>query len=331
MDRSPGRSAPSVSVIVPVYDGARTLGACLSALAAQTVSRESYEVLVVDDGSVDGSAQVAVSHGMTVIRQDHAGAGAARNRGALQARGQILLFTDADCEPLPDWIEQMLAPFSDPGVDGVKGVYRTRQRSLVARFAQAEFEEKYRRLAAEDQIDFVDTHAAAYRRDVFCEHGGFDARFLLDEDQELSYRLARARCKLVFAPEARVYHRHPPTVWSYAWRKVQVGRWKLRVLARHRAKAVRDSYTPWTQKAQIALLPLAGASAAAAALGLTSWLPAMLLAVMGLISAAPLTAAARRQGWAVAICAPPLILLRALALGIGLVWGTTTRVRVNGT
>jgi cellulose synthase/poly-beta-1,6-N-acetylglucosamine synthase-like glycosyltransferase len=330
MDRFSVQSVPWASVIVPVFNGAETLDACLSALAAQTVEKDSYEVLVVDDGSTDGSGQVAVSHGVTVIRQDHTGAGAARNRGASVARGQILLFTDADCEPLPDWIEQMLAPFSDPGVSGVKGVYRTCQRSLVARFAQAEFEEKYRRLAREGQIDFVDTYAAAYRRDVFCEHGGFDARFLLDEDQELSYRLARAGCKLVLALEAMVRHRHPPTVWSYARRKVQLGRWKVRVLSRHREKAFQDSYTPWTQKAQIALLPLAGAGAAAAAIGLTSWLPAALLAVMGLISAVPLTAIARRQSWPVAICAPPLVLLRALALGLGLVWGMTTRAGADG-
>jgi cellulose synthase/poly-beta-1,6-N-acetylglucosamine synthase-like glycosyltransferase len=330
MDRLRGQSALLASVIVPVYNGAGTLGACLSALLAQTLGKDSYEVLVVDDGSTDGSAQVAAAHGVAVIRQDHAGAGAARNRGAQQARGQILLFTDADCEPLPDWIGQMLAPFSDPGVSGVKGVYRTRQRSLVARFAQAEFEEKYRRLAGQERIDFVDTHAAAYRREVFCEHGGFDAQFLLDEDQELSYRLASAGCKLVFAPAARVYHRHPSTIWRYAWRKVQVGRWKVRVLARHRAKGVRDSYTPWTQKAQIALLPLAGAGIVAAALGLTTWLPALLLAGLGLVSTVPLSSAARRQGWAVAVCAPPLCLLRALALVIGLVWGTAARLRADG-
>jgi GT2 family glycosyltransferase len=149
---------------------------------------------------------------VTVIHQEHAGAAAARNRGARQARGQVFLFTDADCEPAHDWIEQMLAPLADPEVMGVKGLYRTRQRSAVARFAQAEYEEKYDRQKRVEQIDFVDTYAAAYRRGVFGAHGGFDPEFLLDEDQEFSFRLARAGCKLVFNPAAVVYHQHPGTV-----------------------------------------------------------------------------------------------------------------------
>lgn len=314
-----------VSVIVPVYNGEQTLGACLTALAKQTADRRSCEVIVVDDGSIDGSADVAARHGVTVIRQTHAGAAAARNRGVEQAQGSILLFTDADCEPQGDWIVRMLAPLADPDVAGVKGVYRTRQVSLVARFVQAEYEEKYDRLARMSQIDFVDTHAAAYRRDVFVAYGGFDPRFLLDEDQELSFRLARAGCKMVFAPAAVVYHQHTSTVGRFVRRKLQIGRWKVQVLARHPPKAVRDSYTPWTQKAQIALVPLAVAAALVAAGGLVSWvLPASLL-VMGLVTAIPLLIKAARQGWRVLAVAPVLVLLRALALGVGMVWGVLYR------
>jgi cellulose synthase/poly-beta-1,6-N-acetylglucosamine synthase-like glycosyltransferase len=285
------------------------------------VNARDYEVIVVDDGSADDPAAVASQYGVMVVRQDHAGAGAARNRGAQEARGAILLFTDADCEPLPDWIEQMLAPLVQPDVVGVKGVYHTRQGALVALFAQAELDEKYERLARSDRIDFVDTYAAAYRREVFLAHGGFDPEFLLDEDQEFSYRLARAGHKLVFAPAAAVYHRHPGTVWAYTWRKAQIGRWKVRVHARHPGKAVRDSYTPWTQKAQIALLPLACVAGMAAALAPVPASLAAIPAVLGLASAVPLAIRAASRGWQVAVIAPGLILLRAFALGVGLVWG----------
>jgi cellulose synthase/poly-beta-1,6-N-acetylglucosamine synthase-like glycosyltransferase len=325
MNRTNDPPSPSASVIVPVLDGVETIGTCLTALLAQTVDADGYEIIVVDDGSTDGSAGTAARYGVMVIQQEHAGAAAARNRGAQQANGQILLFTDADCEPLSDWIEQMLLPFADPGVVGVKGVYRTRQRSLVARFAQAEYEEKYCRLARSDRIDFVDTYAAAYRRDVFWEHGGFDDLFLLNEDQEFSFRLAQAGHKLVFAPEAVVFHQHPQTVWSYCWRKVQLGRWKVRVHVRHPAKVVRDSYTPWTQKAQIVLLPLTAVAILAATVGLTTWLIAAGLAVVSLLSTIPLMARSARQGWLVAIGTPALVALRALALGLGLSWGIATQ------
>jgi cellulose synthase/poly-beta-1,6-N-acetylglucosamine synthase-like glycosyltransferase len=313
------------SVIVPVFNDADTLGDCLDALLAQTVGAHTYEVIVVDDGSTDRSAEVATEKGVCVLRQEHAGPAAARNRGAQQAKGNILLFTDADCQPHADWIEAMLAPFADPDVAGVKGVYETRQTALVARFTQAEYEEKYDRLARADQIDFVDTYAAAYRRSVFMEQGGFDAEFLLDEDQELSFRLANAGHKLVFAPAATVYHQHPVTVWQYAWRKVQLGRWKVRVHARHPTKAWRDSYTPWTQRAQIVLLPLTAIAAVAVWLAQASPLIVLIPAAVGLLTTIPLLIQASRLGWLVAAAALPLTLVRAAALVVGLGWGLLRR------
>lgn len=326
------------SVIVPVYNGASTLGACLRALAEQTIPPACYEIIVVDDGSTDASAAIAAEHGAQLVCQEHAGPAAARNRGARVARGEILLFTDADCEPRRDWIEAMMAPFADPAVVGVKGAYRTRQRSVVARFAQAEYEEKYARLAGRTEIDFVDTYAAGYRRDVFLQAGGFDTGFptATVEDQELSYRLAAAGHKLVFAPRAIVYHHHAATPWRYARRKLHLGRWKVRVHARHPARAVRDSYTPWTQKAQLLLLPLAVVVAGSAALARSSsrrralWRLAAGLAGLGLGSTLPLLAQARRQGWAVGLAAPPLALLRAAALDAGLAWGLLGRLLCPG-
>jgi len=315
------------SVIVPVFNGAQTLGACLDALAAQTVDAGRYEVIVVDDGSTDGSAEIAGQYNVTFIRQERAGPGAARNRGTQEARGRLFLFTDADCAPTPDWIEQMLAPFADPDVGGVKGVYRTRQRSLVARFAQAEYEEKYGRLGRLEQIDFVDTYAAAYRCEVFAAQGGFNPEFLRNQDQEFSFRLARAGYKLVFAPKAVVYHQHPATVWHYARRKALTGLWKVRVHIVHPSKAIRDSYTPWTQKAQIVLLTLAGVAALVAALGLISWRVVVLLLLSGLISAIPLMVKAAHQGWGAVAVVPVLVLVRTLALGLGLVWGTGIQIK----
>jgi len=313
--------APQASVIVPVRNGSDSLAACLQALLAQTGGAGQYEVIVVDDGSSDASGQIAAQHSVHVVRQKHAGAAAARNHGAMEAQGKILLFTDADCEPLPDWIEQMLAPFADPHVAGVKGTYRTRQRSLVARFAQAEYEEKYDRLTRSEWIDFVDTYAAAYRRSTFWEHGGFDPRFLLDEDQELSFRLAEAGMKLAFAPGAVVLHRHQATVWGYVWRKVQLARWKVRVSMLHPTKAVRDSYTPWTQKAQVVLLVVAMMGLVAATLGVVPWSIVAVAAALGLAVTLPLLAKAQQQGWLVVVIAPAMTILRALGLAAGLVWG----------
>ena len=131
------------------------------------------------------SASGSAGTQLRVLRRAHGGAAAARNAGVRAALGRIILFTDADCEPVPEWGRVLVAAV-EGGADGAKGTYRTRQGGLVARFVQAEYESKYRHMRGRDQIDFVDTYSAAYRRDVLLEAGGFDESVSMVEDQELS-------------------------------------------------------------------------------------------------------------------------------------------------
>ena len=82
-----------------------------------------------------------------VVSQAHVGAGAARNRGVAAARGPIVLFTDADCAPDATWVRSLCAALDSAQVVGARGIYRTEQRELVARFVQFEYEDKYRPLS----------------------------------------------------------------------------------------------------------------------------------------------------------------------------------------
>ena len=98
---------PRVSVVVPVRDRRDLLRDLLAALDVQTF--RDFELLVVDDGSVDGSAELAESttvagQPVRVLRQEGLGAVAARQRGAADSRGEVLAFTDSDCTPVPGWL-----------------------------------------------------------------------------------------------------------------------------------------------------------------------------------------------------------------------------------
>ncbi|MEA3339293.1 MAG: glycosyltransferase [Chloroflexota bacterium] len=312
-----------ISIIVPVYNTEDTLDDCLVALETQTLPGEQYEIVVVDDGSTDGSADIARQHQVRLIQQPNAGPAAARNRGARAARGELLLFTDADCAPAPDWLERMMAPFRDPKVAGCKGVYRTRQTELVARFVQLEYEGKYARMAHQERIDFVDTYSAAYRRDIFLTNGGFDERFPTAsvEDQEFSFRLARQGYRLVCVPQAVVYHRHDVTIGEYWRRKFGIGYWKALLLRWHPERAVRDSHTPQTLKAQVGLIGLLVALLFLAPF----WSPirwgALVLAALLWLTMMPFLLRLVGRDRAVAAAAPFLLTLRALALGAGLLAG----------
>jgi len=319
----------SVSVVIPVYNGAATLPAGLRAVRKQTYPLD--EVIVVDDGSTDSSGDIARGFGVRVISQSNAGPAAARNRGAAAAQGDILLFTDADCVPAPDWAERMVTAFTGPGVVGVKGVYRTRQRGLVARFVQAEYEDRYDRMRALETIDFVDTYSAGYRRDIFLASGGFDTSFPTAsvEDQEFSFRLAEAGHRLVFVPDAQVFHIHDRTLGEYARRKFWIGYWKVRVMREHPDKLVRDSHTPQVLKLQVGLAALGGLLVVGGVLTpASSFEPGRWLALAGplawaalLISGLPFLAKLLRRDPAVVFVAPLLLFVRAWALGLGFLAG----------
>ena len=253
------RLSPLATIIIPTHDDGTGLGSCLAALERQTVDRGEYEIIVVNDGPVDDAVKaVTEKHRGLFLHQPQRGAGAARNLGAEHAKGELLLFTDVDCIPAPDWIEKMTAPFADPDVMGVCGVVRTRQRGLVPRFVQLEYEHRYRNVARHTRIDFVNTGAAAYRREIFLQSGGFDPALLGAEDMEFSYRLAGQGHRLIFASQAIVYHPHPTSILAYARRKCHYGYWRMAVYQQHPDKVVSDSRTPQTQKLRIGALGLLG-------------------------------------------------------------------------
>ena len=312
-----------ISVIVPAYNAAGTLGICLHALNQQTVPRDQYQVIVVDDGSTDETASVAESFDVQVIRQRNQGPAAARNRGVEAAHGELVLFTDADCEPAPDWVEQMTAAFADPDVVGAKGTYRTRQREPMARFVQIEYEDKYDRLARQSNIDFVDTYSAAYRRPVFLENGGFDPVFSTAsvEDQELSFRLSQKGYRLVFAPLAVVYHRHDRTIGEYVRRKFGIGYWKSLLMRWHPEKVMRDSHTPQTLKVQIVLLGVLGLSLIAWPLWRWAGWIALAMAAGFVLTALPFLLKVMRRDPNLSPTVLPTLALRAAALGAGLIAG----------
>src|SRR5204863_903204 len=107
-----------VSVIVPARDAAATLGRALAALGAQEGAPD-FEVIVVDDGSRDGTAQLAERAGARTVRAAGDGPARARNAGAAAASGAVLAFTDADCYPTPGWLAAALRALD--GADLVQG------------------------------------------------------------------------------------------------------------------------------------------------------------------------------------------------------------------
>ncbi|MCC6169766.1 MAG: glycosyltransferase family 2 protein [Caldilineaceae bacterium] len=338
MDVSADRpGALRCSVVVPVYNGAGLIGRCLDALAQQTgIQPDVYEIVVVDDGSTDDTAaQVRAwierhpQRRCRLLEQPNGGPAVARNHGAQVAQAELLFFTDADCAPVPHWMRALLTPFAEPTVVGAKGTYLSEQSGIVPCFVQAEYEDRYRRMAGRATIDFIDTYSAAYRRSIFLENGGFDPRFRGScEDQEFSFRLAAKGYRLVFVPEAQVVHIHDAVVGEYVRRKVGIGFWKALLTRLHPGRIVEDSHTPQTLKLQMGLVALALAFTPPALVSRRwprlRWLAGLPLAaaLLFLATTVPFVRRLAERSPRLALAGPPLLALRAAALGFGYLAGT---------
>lgn len=317
------------SVIIPVYNGRNCIANCLTALAAGTLSPAQFEVIVVDDGSTDGTddavrgwlAAEQLGH-WRLLRQENAGPAAARNAGAIAAISPLLLFTDADCVPASDWVQAMIEPFQGANPPAaVMGRYSSRQTEAAARFAQAEFEERYRLMAGRERIDLIATYAAAYQRTLFLEMGGFDTGFpqANNEDVDFSYRLSHRGAQMLFAPAAVVAHTHSTTWGHYARVKAARAYWRMQVYRRYPGKAVSDSYTPQSLKVQL-VFGVASVVAVPLALFTRVW-GWLFLPLFFLLSALPTAAAMARQEPGFLLWALWGLWLRSLAFAVGVAWG----------
>jgi cellulose synthase/poly-beta-1,6-N-acetylglucosamine synthase-like glycosyltransferase len=313
----------SVSIVVPAFNAGQRIGRCLKELCAQAQPWNA-EILVVNDGSSDNTAGIARCYPQVrVINQTNSGPARARNRGAFAAKGALLVFTDDDCVPASGWLDAMLKPFDDPEVVATKGVYRTKQKELIARFVQAEYEDRYRLMKRLDSIDFVDTYSAAFRRDRFLQMNGFNPEFPLAsaEDAELSYRMSARGWKMKFVPEAVVYHSHPATLWQYCRKKYKFACWRVVALRRNPQKALKDSHTPQLMKLQLLFIPmllLAGGIDLVQRWPLTA--SAIVLA-MFLLSTLPFVVRAMKKDLIVALVSPALLAIRSGAQLLGVIAG----------
>ena len=197
-------TAVSVSVIVPARDAAKTLTETLEALAAQDLDRP-YEVIVVDDASVDGTAELAASAPgpVTLLRHERPlGPGPARNTGAARARSGALAFTDADCRPRPDWLRNGLEALENAEL--VQGAVRPDPAVEPRPFDRSVW------VGAE--VGLYETANLFVRRDVFERLGGFEdwlgARIgkPLAEDLWLGWRARRGGARIAFCETALVEH-----------------------------------------------------------------------------------------------------------------------------
>ncbi|MBP7461604.1 MAG: glycosyltransferase [Candidatus Delongbacteria bacterium] len=219
------------SVIVPTYNRYCLLQRLLNSLAHQSLNRSEYEIIVVDDGSSDQPV-VDLAEGQAygpirMIRQDHQGPAAARNRGAAEAQGTYLVFTDDDCVVPETWLESWKSILRDESISAAGGSVQNRvSDSFPAELSQymiSFLQTQYNSIPG--KAVFLTANNMVIRRQIFAEIGGFDTRFRTagGEDREIAERLVHQGFKVIEADNPPVLHYHRFTLLGYARQQIHYG------------------------------------------------------------------------------------------------------------
>ena len=226
-----------VSVVVPTYKRPRLLSRCIDAIAAQNIAKDEYEIIVADDGDDVHTRELVsgYSHrygGESFIRYvpvtgTH-GPAAARNRGWHLARGEIVAFTDDDCVPCADWLQQGLKAFSNDELAAVWG-------TVIVPIPESPTD--YERDAARLQSAGFVTANCFCRRTVLEAIGGLDEAFSAPwrEDSDLYFTLLERGYHVVAAPDAKVIHPIRPAPWGTSIRQQQKIRFDALLYKKHKS------------------------------------------------------------------------------------------------
>lgn len=207
------------SVIIPTYNRADEIGELLDSLDRQTFSRDCFEVLIVDDGSTDNTDTIVRNHQsgcdyrIRCFRRNHAGPGPARNYGMSQAAGEYLLFIDSDCEADPDWLKALAAaiqqekPEAFGGPDAVRSNFTPLQKAIDYSMTSFITTGGMRGHTSRKLAKFYPrSFNMGIHRDIYAQLGGMGT-LRHGQDLEFSRRIVASGAKVIFIPDAIVYHK----------------------------------------------------------------------------------------------------------------------------
>jgi len=322
-----------ISVVIPVYNGEATLAGCIESLLGQTIP--AHEIIVVNDGSRDGTVEVAGRYPVRLLDLErNQGAARAKNRGAEIATGEVLFFTDADCHLQPEGLDCILETLADPDIDGVVGLLG--QSCPYPNFA-SQFKNLWMHFTYARQprrVGLFFTSAAAIRREIFQREGGFDPHYAgasITEDIEFGQRLLAKHYLLVIDKRLTVEHQKHYGAKGVLRTDLQRARGLFQTYLRNKAsEEPRAHYAsvPWYFQAGVGVLGLGlallliGIVAALLGAGRTALWLGLALCLLSLALNAPfLLALTRWRGLWFGVKSVGFLFIDLLFSGLGILWG----------
>ncbi|HEY7534611.1 MAG TPA: glycosyltransferase [Thermodesulfobacteriota bacterium] len=225
---------PSFSIIIPTYERPEQLHVCLDALVKLDYPHHLFEVIVVDDENNTPLGPIIAIYSnkmnLTLIRQTHGGPAAARNKGASNAKGDFLAFTDDDCIASLDWLKVLASRFKD-APDCIIGGRTINYLidNIYSATSQIIIDIVYGHYNAKPNHSlFFASNNIALSKNIYTTIGGFDSSFLTSEDRDFCNRCLYHGFQMIYEPKAIIYHAHTLNLQTFSKQHFNYGRGAFR-------------------------------------------------------------------------------------------------------
>ena len=211
----PPTPSPGISVVVCSYNGSKTIEQCLK--ACMQLKYDNYEVIVVDDGSTDTTADIASRYPVRLIRTPNRGLSAARNLGMREAKGEIVAYIDDDAYPDPYWLHYLSIAFQETAFACIGGPnLAPPAEGMMAHSIANSPGGPVHVLLSDEEAEHVPGCNMAFRKEALESIGGFDAQFrVAGDDVDVCWRLQQTGKQIGYHPGAMVWHHRRKSPLAY--------------------------------------------------------------------------------------------------------------------
>lgn len=200
---------PFVSIVIPCFNEEKYIGQCIDSIRNQHYD-SGFEVIAVDNSSTDDTVRIIIDKGAILENAKKRGPAAAKNKGIEKAKGDIIVFIDADCVAHPDWLKRIVEPFQNLTTGCVAGeIIPNDPKTMIEKFLCSKKHLFQSVNISHPFLPFAATANAAYKREIFEKNGFFDENLFIGEDADMSWRMQLfTNYKLTYIPDATVFHPH---------------------------------------------------------------------------------------------------------------------------
>lgn len=220
---------PHVTILIPIKNVAKYVKECLDALLNQDYPADKYEIWLLDNNSTDGTLEIVANYPKDKVKVIQSGIDSPPikyNRILPQVKSEIIGLVDGDANVDKEWLKKTVEQLEDPKVAGATGVILTANKNkLIPRIIGYELQDRYEKMPRE--IKRAATMHIVYRKKVLEEVGGFNEKLKTGYDAEIGHRINNAGYKIIFVPEAKVWHNHRETLSAFFKQQYEYGKFAI--------------------------------------------------------------------------------------------------------